>query len=96
VDVAGDSEYGIGKRRYQELMSSPERIASSILADRRKKLEAASLVTRRTYQQKPARYEYLLTEKSKGLKPVLKALIARGGRSAIPMLSYSLLSSGAK
>ena len=78
MDVAGDSEYGIGKRRYQELMSSPERIASSILADRRKKLEAASLVTRRTYQQKPARYEYLLTEKGEGLRLVLGAIVAWG------------------
>lgn len=68
----------LGKRRYQELMSSPERIASNILADRLKKLEAAGLVTRRVYQQKPARYEYVLTEKGEGLRPVLEAIIAWG------------------
>ncbi len=68
----------LGKRYYQELMSSPERIASNILADRLKKLEAAGLIIRQAYQQRPARYEYLLTEKGKGLKPVLKALIAWG------------------
>mgnify|MGYP001575678959 CR=1 FL=1 len=68
----------LGKRRYQELMSSPERIASNILADRLKRLEAAGLIIRRAYQQKPARYEYVLTEKGEGLRPVLKAIIAWG------------------
>jgi DNA-binding HxlR family transcriptional regulator len=68
----------LGKRRYQEFMSSPERIASNILADRLKKLEAAGLVTRRAYQQKPARYEYVLTEKGNGLRPVLGAIIEWG------------------
>ena len=68
----------LGKRRYQELMSSPERIASNILADRLKQLEASRIVTRRAYQQKPARYEYVLTEKGEGLKPVLRALVVWG------------------
>ena len=68
----------LGKRRYQEFMSSPERIASNILANRLAKLEAAGLVTRRAYQQKPARYEYLLTKKGKGLRPVLEAIIVWG------------------
>lgn len=68
----------LGKRRYQELLSSPERIASNILADRLKKLEAAGLVIRQAYQQKPARYEYLLTEKGEGLRPVLGAIVAWG------------------
>ena len=68
----------LGKRRYQEFLSSPERIASNILADRLTKLEAAGLVTRRAYQQKPARHEYLLTKKGKGLEPVLEAIIVWG------------------
>jgi DNA-binding HxlR family transcriptional regulator len=68
----------LGKRRYQEFLSSPERIASNILADRLIKLEAAGLVSRRAYQQKPVRYEYLLTKKGKGLEPVLEAIIEWG------------------
>ncbi|MBI3806712.1 MAG: helix-turn-helix transcriptional regulator [Nitrospirae bacterium] len=68
----------LGKRRYQEFMASPERIASNILANRLKKLEAAGLVTRKTYQGNPARYEYLLTRKGKGLEPVLEAIIVWG------------------
>lgn len=68
----------LGKRRYQEFLSSPEKIASNILADRLAKLEAAGLVSRRAYQQKPARHEYLLTKKGKGLEPVLEAIIVWG------------------
>ena len=65
----------LGKRRYQELTSSPEKIASNILADRLKKLETAGLIAKRAYQRNPVRYEYLLTEKGEGLKPVLEAII---------------------
>ena len=68
----------LGKRRYQEFTSSPERIASNILADRLKKLETGGLVTRHAYQRNPVRYEYFLTEKGEGLKPVLEAIIVWG------------------
>ena len=68
----------LGKRRYQELMSSPERIATNILADRLKKLETAGIVIQQAYQQKPIRYEYVLTKKGEDLRPVLKALINWG------------------
>lgn len=73
----------LGKRRYQELISSPEKIASNVLADRLKKLAAAGLVTRRAYQQNPARYEYVLTEKGEGLTPILQA-ISRWGLEHYP------------
>ena len=85
LDILGDKwtllvirDLVLGKRRYQEFMSSPEQIASNILADRLKQLEASGLVTRRAYQQKPARYEYVLTKKGKGLSPVLDTLIVWG------------------
>ena len=85
LDILGDKwtllvirDLVLGKRRYQEFMSSPERIASNILADRLKRLEAGGLVTRRTYQGNPARYEYFLTKKGKGLEPVLEAIIVWG------------------
>jgi DNA-binding HxlR family transcriptional regulator len=73
----------LGKRRYRELMSSPENIASNILSDRLKRLEAAGLVSRRAYQQKPVRYEYFLTEKGNDLKPILEA-ISRWGKKHYP------------
>jgi DNA-binding HxlR family transcriptional regulator len=68
----------LGKKRYQEFMASPEKIASNILANRLAKLETAGIIARRAYQQKPARYEYLLTKKGKGLSPVLEAIVVWG------------------
>ncbi|ARO87516.1 transcriptional regulator [Nitrosospira lacus] len=83
LDIFGDKwtlliirDLVLGKHRYLELISSPEKIASNILADRLKKLEAAGLITRRAYQQKPARYEYFLTDKGESLWPVLAAIIS--------------------
>lgn len=59
LDIFGDKwslliirDLVIGKRRYLEFLSSPEKIASNILAGRLKKLEATGLITRRPYQQK--------------------------------------------
>lgn len=68
----------LGKRRYHEFMASPERIATNILADRLKKLEAAGFVLQQAYQQKPVRYDYQLTQKGEDLRPVLEALVAWG------------------
>jgi DNA-binding HxlR family transcriptional regulator len=73
----------LGKRRYADFISSPENIASNILSDRLKRLEAAGLVFRRAYQQKPVRYEYVLTEKGSDLKPILEA-ISRWGKKHCP------------
>ena len=68
----------LGKRRYQELITSPECIATNILADRLKKLEIAGIVIQQAYQQKPVRYEYILTKKGEDLRPVLEALVKWG------------------
>ena len=83
LDIFGDKwtlliirDLVLGKRRYLELISSPEKIASNILADRLKKLEAAGVISRQAYQQKPARYEYFLTQKGESLAPVLAAMIS--------------------
>ncbi len=83
LDIFGDKwtllivrDLILGKSRYLELISSAEKIASNILADRLKKLEAAGLITRQAYQQKPVRYEYFLTEKGESLKPILAAIIS--------------------
>jgi len=64
----------LGKRTYGDFQLSPEGIPSNILADRLKRLEAAGIVERTPYQDKPVRYEYRLTEKGKELRKVLKAV----------------------
>jgi DNA-binding HxlR family transcriptional regulator len=83
LDIFGDKwtlliirDLILGKRRYQEFISSPEKIASNILADRLKKLEVAGLIILRAYQQNPVRNEYFLTEKGESLQPILAAIVS--------------------
>lgn len=68
----------LGKKRYQELAASPEGIATNILADRLRKLESGGIIVQQAYQQKPLRYEYILTKKGEDLRPVLEALVTWG------------------
>lgn len=63
-----------GKRRYGEFLDSPEGITTNILADRLKRMEAAGLIVRTPYQQRPTRHEYELTEKGRALHPVLQEM----------------------
>ena len=60
-----------GKRFYKDFRKSKEGIATNILSDRLKKLEAAGVVRSRVYEQLKTQKEYLLTEKGKDLVPVL-------------------------
>ena len=53
-------------------------ISPNTLSARLKRLEDAKIVERRFYEQHPPRAEYLLTERGKELRPVLKALFAWG------------------
>ena len=64
----------MGKSRFSEFLASPERITTNILTDRLATMEAAGLVTRTAYQQRPTRFAYTLTAKGEGLLPVLQAM----------------------
>ena len=72
-----------GKRTYGELVDSPERIPTNILADRLKRLESAGIITSTPYQQRPTRYAYTLTPKGSALGEVLLAFV-RWGKQHIP------------
>ncbi len=61
----------LGKRMYSELADSMEKIPTNILADRLKKLQAAGIIEKNPYQDKPVRYTYTLTERGVALRPVL-------------------------
>jgi DNA-binding HxlR family transcriptional regulator len=61
-----------GKSRFNEFLESPERITTSVLADRLEALEQHGLVQRAQYKERPARYEYKLTPKGLGLLAVLQ------------------------
>lgn len=63
-----------GKTRYSEFLESPEKITTSILADRLDKMETAGLVEKTPYQHHPVRYAYALTDKGRALHPVLREM----------------------
>lgn len=65
----------LGIRRFEE-MQARLGITRHVLADRLRKLEADGVLRRDQYQERPARFEYRLTEKGKALYPVLVSLVA--------------------
>ncbi|MPY87290.1 MAG: transcriptional regulator [Luteitalea sp.] len=67
-----------GRTTYSELLASPEKIPTNILADRLRRLQEAGLVTSSPYQQRPVRYAYALTEKGRALRVVLRAVMGWG------------------
>lgn len=70
----------LGKTTYSEFQQSPEKIPSNILAERLKRLQAAGVVVRERYQERPVRYAYHLTDKGRDLGPVLMAMVEWGNR----------------
>jgi DNA-binding HxlR family transcriptional regulator len=53
-------------------------ISSSLLTSRLRQLVASGIFERRQYQTKPPRYEYVLTELGRSLRPVIVVLAAWG------------------
>ncbi|WP_035797754.1 winged helix-turn-helix transcriptional regulator [Kitasatospora mediocidica] len=53
------------------------------LTARLRALEEAGVLERRLYQERPARYEYHLTEAGRELAPVIQALLVWGDRWAV-------------
>src|SRR5690242_15173431 len=72
-----------GIRRFDALQESLG-IARNILARRLKALVASGILEKRAYAERPARYEYRLTEKGRALFPVLVTLMAWGNEWARP------------
>lgn len=69
-----------GKKRFGELLASPEKIPTNILTDRLRRLEEAGIVIKVPYLKSPPRYEYQLTPKGTGIFPILRTLIDWGNR----------------
>ena len=63
-----------GKSRFSEFLASAEEITTSVLADRLTRLEQEGLVEKAPYQTRPARFDYKLTPKGRGLLPVLQQM----------------------
>ncbi|TGD89186.1 transcriptional regulator [Mycolicibacterium sp. CH28] len=72
-----------GYTRYDQFQENLA-VSSSLLAGRLKRLVEAGIFERRPYQSKPARYEYVLTELGRSLRPVIVALAAWGNARLEP------------
>ena len=69
-----------GPLRYGELMERLAGIAPNILSARLKKLERDGLLVSSLYSERPARFEYRLTEPGTELSDLLRLLAAWGAR----------------
>lgn len=71
-------------RRFQDFIESLKGCAPNTLSARLSALEEAGMIERRLYEQHPPRMEYVLTEKGREVRPVLKALKAWGLKLQAP------------
>ena len=69
-----------GYRTFKEFQSAGEGIATNILADRLRKLEAAGIIVSGTERADGRKVNYRLTEKGIDLAPVLLELLIWGAR----------------
>jgi DNA-binding HxlR family transcriptional regulator len=69
----------LGVRRFED-MQRDLGVARNVLADRLQKLVGERILERRRYQERPARFEYRLTEKGRDLYPVLVTIMRWGDR----------------
>ncbi|WP_336490857.1 winged helix-turn-helix transcriptional regulator [Methylobacterium nigriterrae] len=79
--ILRDAFYGL--TRFDQFEQSLG-IAPNMLTRRLKALCEAGLLERRRYQDRPPRYEYVLTEKGRDFRPVLWTLFAWGNRHLAP------------
>lgn len=63
-----------GPRKFQDLLVSLSGISPNTLSARLKTLEDGGIIERRFYEDHPPRAEYVLTEKGRDLRPVLRIL----------------------
>ncbi len=68
-----------GRTKFDEFQKSTG-IAPNILTRRLKSLVEAGLLEKRAYQDRPVRYEYLLTDMGRELQPLLIALSMFGNQ----------------
>ncbi len=64
-----------GKRFYKDFLQSKEGIATNILSDRLKKLEANKIIVSKVFEERKTMREYSLTKKGKALIPVVVEMI---------------------
>jgi DNA-binding HxlR family transcriptional regulator len=73
-----------GPRRFSELERSCPGISPRTLAERLRVLEHEGVVERRSYAESPPRVEYELTERGRGLLPIIDAMRDFGREWLVP------------
>jgi DNA-binding HxlR family transcriptional regulator len=73
----------LGGTRFEQFQKNLD-IAPNMLARRLRTLTASGLLERRRYQDRPARYEYVLTPVGRDFRQVLWALLAWGNHHFAP------------
>jgi DNA-binding HxlR family transcriptional regulator len=68
-----------GKRHYNEFLEAGEKVSTSVLSDRLKKLEEVGIISRGKDTVKKSRIRYSLTMKGIDLLPILIEMIVWGG-----------------
>ncbi len=71
----------LGTRRFEDFQANTG-APRAIVAGRLRTLVDEGVLTRDAYQDRPARYEYRLTDKGRDLAPVVMALLTWGDRWA--------------
>src|SRR5689334_20894775 len=75
-------EIAMGSTRFGDIVAGTGAPRDRIAA-RLKTLEAAGVIERTAYQQRPERFEYHLTPSGQDLLPVLEALLAWGAEHVV-------------
>jgi DNA-binding HxlR family transcriptional regulator len=93
LDVVGEKwsllvirELFLGCRRFSEIAANTG-APRDILTARLRRLEELGVIARREYSQRPPRYEYVLTDSGKDLRPVIVALKEWGLQHVRPDLA---------
>jgi DNA-binding HxlR family transcriptional regulator len=73
----------MGVRRFTD-MQRELGVAKNVLSDRLARLVDIGVLEKRQYQDRPARYEYRLTDKGKDLQPAILTLLAWGDKHLAP------------
>mgnify|MGYP003790275289 CR=1 FL=1 len=81
-----------GATKFDEFSQSLG-IAPNILSRRLAHLTASGMFVRRRYQERPPRYEYVLTDKARDFFPVIATLLAWGNKHLAPKGESILLAS---
>ncbi|PZD94336.1 MULTISPECIES: winged helix-turn-helix transcriptional regulator [Paenibacillus] len=63
-----------GPKRFKEIKEQIPEMSDKMLTDRMKELELLGIVKRNVYPEMPVRIEYELTEKGRGLEPVIQSI----------------------